>query len=55
MSKTIRTILLGLVGAVALSTAGSALAAYTSPSLRVTDSFGTRLRLKSQCPRRFPE
>ncbi len=37
MSKTIRTILLGLVGALALSTAGTALAAYTSPSLRVTD------------------
>jgi hypothetical protein len=37
MSKTIRMLLLGLVGAFALSSAGSALAAYTSPSLRVTD------------------
>lgn len=37
MSKTIRMILLGLVGAFALSSAGTALAAYTSPSLRVTD------------------
>ena len=37
MSKTIRTILVGLVGALALSTAGTALAAYTSASLRVTD------------------
>ena len=37
MSKTIRMLLLGLVGAVALSSAGTALAAYTSPSLRVTD------------------
>jgi hypothetical protein len=37
MSKTIRMLLLGLVGAFALSSTGSALAAYTSPSLRVTD------------------
>ena len=37
MSKTIRMLLLGLVSAVALSSAGTALAAYTSPSLRVTD------------------
>lgn len=37
MSKSIRFILLGLVGAFALSGAGTALAAYTSPSLRVTD------------------
>lgn len=37
MSKTIRMLLLGLVGAVALSSSGTALAAYTSPSLRVTD------------------
>ena len=31
MNKTIRTIVLGLVGAFALSSAGTALAAYTSP------------------------
>jgi hypothetical protein len=37
MSKTIRMLLLGLVGAAALSSAGTALAAYTTPSLRVTD------------------
>ena len=37
MSKTIRMLLLGLVGAIALSSAGTALAAYTSASLRVTD------------------
>ncbi len=37
MSKTIRMLLLGLVGAFALSSTGTALAAYTSPSLRVTD------------------
>ena len=37
MSKTIRMLLLGLVGALALSSTGTALAAYTSPSLRVTD------------------
>jgi hypothetical protein len=37
MSKTIRTLLLGLVGAFALSSAGTALAAYTSAALRVTD------------------
>jgi hypothetical protein len=38
MSKTIRMLLLGLVGAFALSSAGTALAAYTSPSLLVTDN-----------------
>ena len=37
MSKTIRMLLLGLVSAIALSNVGTALAAYTSPSLRVTD------------------
>ena len=37
MSKTIRMILLGLVGAFALSSAGTATAAYTSASLRVID------------------
>ena len=37
MRTTIRMLLLGIVGALALSTAGTALAAYTSPSLRVTD------------------
>ena len=37
MSKTIRMLLLGLVGAIALSSAGTALAAYASPSLRVID------------------
>jgi hypothetical protein len=37
MSKTIRMLLLGLVSAAALSSAGTALAAYTSPSRRVTD------------------
>ena len=37
MSTTIRMLLLGLVGAFALSIAGAALAAYTSPQLRVTD------------------
>jgi hypothetical protein len=37
MSKTIRMVLLGLVGAIALSSTATALAAYTSPSLRVTD------------------
>ena len=37
MSKTIRMLLLGLVGAFALSSTGTALAAYTSSSLRVTD------------------
>ncbi|MGZ8782943.1 MAG: hypothetical protein ACXWZB_05540 [Gaiellaceae bacterium] len=37
MRTTIRIFLLGLVGAFALSGAGTALAAYTSPSLRVTD------------------
>ena len=37
MSKTIRMLLLGLVSAIALSSVGTALAAYTSPSLRVTD------------------
>ena len=37
MSRTIRMLVLGLAGATALSSAGTALAAYTSPSLRVTD------------------
>jgi hypothetical protein len=37
MSTTIRMLLLGLVSASALSIAGTALAAYTSPQLRVTD------------------
>ena len=37
MRTTFRMLLLGLVGAVALSTAGTALAAYKSPQLRVTD------------------
>ena len=37
MRTSIRILLLGLVGAFALSIAGTALAAYTSPQLRVTD------------------
>jgi hypothetical protein len=37
MSTTIRMLLLGLVSAFALSIAGTALAAYSSPQLRVTD------------------
>jgi hypothetical protein len=37
MSNTIRMLLLGLVSAFALSIAGTALAAYSSPQLRVTD------------------
>ncbi len=37
MSTTIRMLVLGLVGAVALSSAGTALAAYTTPKLLVTD------------------
>ena len=37
MSKSIRIILLGLVSAIALSSAGAALAAYSSPQLRVSD------------------
>ena len=38
MNKTIRTIVLVLVGAFALSSAGTALAAYTTPKLLVTDA-----------------
>jgi hypothetical protein len=38
MSRTVRTIVLGLVGALALSTAGTAFGAYTSPRLGVADS-----------------
>jgi hypothetical protein len=37
MRTTFRMLLLGLVGAFALSTAGTAVAAYQSPQLRVTD------------------
>ena len=37
MSKAIRMLLLGLVAAFALSSTGTAIAAYTSPSLRVID------------------
>ena len=37
MNKTIRTIVLVLVGAFALSSAGTALAAYTTPKLGVFD------------------
>ena len=37
MSKTIRMLLVGVVGAYALSSTGTAVAAYTSPSLRVID------------------
>ena len=37
MRTSIRMLLLGLVGAFALSLAGTALAAYTTPQLRVTD------------------
>ena len=56
MSKTIRTLLLGLVGAFALSTAGTALAAYTTPQLRVTDDrtswrSGTRSARRTTRPR----
>ena len=38
MSRTIRTLVLGLVGAVALTSAGTALAAYTTPKLTVADA-----------------
>lgn len=38
MTRTIRTLVLGLVSAVALTGAGTALAAYTSPKLLVTDA-----------------
>jgi hypothetical protein len=38
MSKTIRILVLGLVGAFALSAAGTALAAYTTPRLVATDA-----------------
>ena len=44
MSRTIRIFVLGLVGALALSTAGTALAAYTSPKLTVGDT-GTTLTI----------
>ena len=44
MSRTIRTLVLGLVGAFALSGAGTALAAYTSPRLTVSDA-GTALTI----------
>ena len=37
MRTAIRMLLLGVVGAFALSLAGTALAAYTSPTLRITD------------------
>ena len=45
MSTTIRMLVLGLVGAVMLSTAGTALAAYNSPQLRVTDA-GTAVTIR---------
>ena len=45
MSKTIRMLLLGLVGALALTSTGTALAAYNSPQLRVTDA-GTSLAIR---------
>ena len=38
MNRVIRTLVLGLVSAVALTGAGSALAAYTTPKLTVTDA-----------------
>jgi hypothetical protein len=38
MSRTIRTLVSAVVGAIALSSAGTALAAYTSPKLLVTDA-----------------
>jgi hypothetical protein len=38
MSKTIRILVLGIVGAFALSVAGTALAAYTTPKLTVSDA-----------------
>jgi len=38
MTRAIRTLVLGLVGAVALSSAGTALAAYTTPTLLITDA-----------------
>jgi hypothetical protein len=38
MSRAIRTIVLGLVSAVALATTGTALAAYTTPKLVVSDA-----------------
>jgi len=38
MTKAIRTLVLGLVSAVALSSAGTALAAYTTPTLLITDA-----------------
>jgi len=38
MRRTLRTLVLALVGALALSSAGTALAAYTTPKLLVTDT-----------------
>ena len=38
MSRAIRILVLAVVSAVALSSAGTALAAYTTPRLLVTDS-----------------
>ncbi len=38
MSKRIRTLVLGLAGAIALTSVGTALAAYTTPRLLVTDA-----------------
>lgn len=38
MTRAIRTLVLGLVSAVALSSAGTALAAYTTPTLLITDA-----------------
>jgi len=38
MSRTLRTLLLGLVSAIALSSAGTAFAAYTTPKLVVNDA-----------------
>ena len=44
MNRAIRTLVLGLVSAVALTSAGAALAAYTTPKLLVTDA-GTALTI----------
>ena len=38
MNRAIRTLVLAVAGAVALSSAGTALAAYTTPKLLVTDA-----------------
>ena len=43
MSRTIRTLVLAVVSALALSSAGTALAAYTTPKLLVTDSAGVTI------------